>query len=101
MIGSPPKPGDTLVYLFTTGWEFGEIRDPKQMSRRQQRVAKEMESPYLVWYPEDHESTVHDLADVAKYLPENDFDCMNNQPPNEHPTLEAGVWCLVKDNEKA
>ena len=94
-IGRSLKEGELIAYLFTTGWEIGKVRDPKKMSRRQKREANEMETPVLVWYEDDKESWVHDLWNGSKYLARADYDILVNQPPDQHPTLEAGVWCIV------
>ena len=65
------------------------------MSRTQKREAKEMEAPVLIWYEDDQESRVHDLWDLSKYLSRQDYNSLVNKPTDQHPTMEAGVWCMV------
>ena len=57
-----------------------------------------MVAPFLVWHEDDRESCVHDLVDSSKYLSRMDYNCLVNKPPDQHPTFEAGMWCMVKEN---
>lgn len=90
--------GDTIVKLFTTGWERGKVVDTKKASPSQKREAKEFSVPRLVQYVLDKSYWIHDLGDEkATYLSEEQFKNLDSGASIEaNEGIKVGTWCLLR-----
>ena len=87
---------DTIVTLFTTGWERGKVEDIDRASPSQKRVAKGFSVPRLVRYISDNSYWLHDLDDPAIYLSEKQFNNLNAGSTETSEGVKVGAWCVVR-----